>query len=239
VIAFGCYYKLRSAAKGNALANRTCKPHACDHKLFTTPELYFAVNYAPRPDSPAYAKVLCENTDPGKAIAAYLSPFDAMLDAAYFSEPGKLYHVIPAYLFDPTEFIEEHGGRLIIDLHVGWAAHDGQLLLRRRGQLARYSAVQEQSIPAESMHNIEFAVERKTLDALDRFHEHAGLFAYRETYGHVLTWDEQRRQRAVAKAIQMIPGTVRDLDECKQRALYDPESEQWHFVPSTFPDDQE
>jgi hypothetical protein len=221
------------------LANKIHKQYACGHRLFTTPDLYFAVRYEPQPDCPKYAKVLCENTESGKAIAAFLSPFDALLSAAYFSEPGKIYHVISAHMFDPTEHIDDQGGRLVINVHVGWAAHESQLLLRNRGQLASYHTVQEQSVSPEDMHHIEFVVARETLDDLHHFYELAGLFAYREIFASAITWNEQRRHRAVAKAIQTVPGTVRDVEDCDQLALYDPEGERWHFVPSTLPDDKD
>jgi hypothetical protein len=229
----------RPGVRGNALANKTHKPYACGHKLFTTPDLYFAVCYEPQPDCPKHAKVLCENTESGKAIAAFLSPFDALLSAAYISEPGKIFHVIPGHMFGPTEHIDDHEGRLVINLHVGWAAHDGQLLLRHGGQLASYHTVQEQSVSPENRHHIEFVVERETLDDLHHFYELAGLFAYRETFTSVRTWNEQQVHRAVAKAIQTIPGTVRDVEDCNQLALYDPEGERWHFVPSTLPADHD
>jgi hypothetical protein len=182
--------------------------------------------------------VLCEHTeDGGKAINAYLSAFDAMLDAAYASTPGTPYHVVPAYKFDPAAFIAAHDDRLVVNVHLAWAAHGQRLILRRKGQLAACSTLQVLAAPAKKMHRIEFAIEKDILDVVDRLHEHAGLFAYREAHEQVWGWGEERRHRAVAKAIQTIPGTVDSEAQCDQLALYDAEFEQWHFLPRALLDD--
>jgi hypothetical protein len=47
-----------------------------------------------------------------------------------------------------------------------------------------------------------------------------------------MEWPEERRHRAIAAAIQRIPGTAPAGSECNQIALYDSEFEQWHFVSS-------
>ena len=207
------------------MASETPKPQICGQKFFTSPDPYFAVHYVPRPSCPDWAKVLCESAEDGAAIAAYLSPLDAMVDAAYFSTPGKPYHIIHATQFDPTDFIEAHSGRLIINLHTPWVARNRHLVLRHQGQLAGYAAVQEQSVSATHIHHIEFVIERETLDVIDRIHQLAELFAYHENFAHILSWDERQRHRAVAKAIQMIPRTLPSSSECDQLALYVPEGE--------------
>jgi len=195
------------------------------------------VSYQPQPDSPNSVDVLCDNTGRGKAIAAYLSPFDAMIDAAQSSRPGRLYHVVPAHEFDPSEFIADHDNQLRLALHLGWAALDQKLILRPRGEPAACSTMQEQHVLAEDLDHIEFNIKKAISDAFDRLREHAGLFTYRETFRDILGWSEQRRHQAVAKAIVSIPGTLSSFTDWNRVALYDPEFEQWHFVSSTLLDD--
>jgi len=210
---------------------------SCGHVFFPEPTLYLAVNYQLRPSEPDWANVLCEGSGDSQAIRAFLSPFDAMLEAAYASSPGKPYHVVPAHQYVPSGFLADHNGRLALDIQFGWPAHDGALICRRNGSLAACCKHQEQHVPPERAHHIAVKVDADTLTAIERVHENAGLFAYKEAFSRVIGWAEEHRHRAIATAIQKIPGTVPSGSECNQIALYDPEFEQWHFVPSTLLDD--
>lgn len=203
----------------------------------TTPNLYVSVRYTPQPGQPDAVRISCESTENGDAISTFLSPLDAMIDAVYCTKPGETFHVIPASRFDPGEFIRNCGGMLRIVVHLGWAAHDRKLVLRHRGTPA--SAAEEASFPVNNTSRVEITVPQDILAAIDRLHEHAGLFDYREPHGQIMHWDEQRRHQAVAKAIHSIPDTVPSGSECTQIALYDPEGEQWHFVPIALLDDEE
>jgi hypothetical protein len=157
-----------------ALKNGASSGPACGQVLFPDPSLYVAINHEPRPDDPDWVNVLCEGSADEKAIRAYLSPFDALLDAAYSSKPGKPYHVVPAYQFVPTAFVDDHNGRLALDIHLGWPACDGALISRRNGSPAAWCAYQERHVDPEEGNNIAFSVDRETLEAIDRLSEHAG-----------------------------------------------------------------
>jgi hypothetical protein len=209
-------------------------PCTCGIKLDTKPHLYVQVRYEPQPGEPDYVRIRCENTRLGKAIAAYLSPFDAMVDAAYFSAPGQLYHVIPIHHFDPSEFIRDQENKLTIGLHVAWGAYDRKLIPRNKGQLSSF--LETESFAVNDINYVELDVPCKTLQLMDRVHEYAGLHAYREAYQPLLDWNEMQRHQAVAKAIQSIPGTCQWDSDVNQLALYDPEAEQWHFVPTSLLD---
>lgn len=162
---------------------------------------------------------------------AYLSPFDALVDASFSSRPGTTYHVLHAAEFDPRDMVQDSGGKLFVDLHCGWAASDGRIVVRRRGSLASLCLSQELSVPIEQMHAIDLAIDQDALDTVERLREHAGLFAYREAYVLPRHWTERERHQAVAAAIQRIPGRASVDAEINQAALYDPEAQQWHFVP--------
>jgi len=94
-----------------------------------------------------------------------------------------------------------------------------------------------QHAPPERAHHIVVKVDADTLIAIERIHENAGLFGYKEAFSRVIGWAEERRHCAIATAIQKIPSTVPSGSGCNQIALYAPEFEQWHFVRSTLLDD--
>lgn len=199
--------------------------------LNPTPYLYLAVNYEPRPGNPNWVNVLCEHTEDGKAISAYLSPLEAMVDAACFSGPGRLYHAICAHEFDPRTFIGDHDGRLAFGLHLAWAAHDGKLIRRPERAFAACRPAQTMLVQPAAMSRIEFHVDTDILETYERIREQAGLFAYGETAKRVVSLDERRKHQMVAQAIQKIPGSCDSDAGCNQLAIYDPEFTQWHFVP--------
>ena len=107
-----------------ALPNTPFRP--CGHVLHTRPALFVLINYAPGEGQPDWCNASCEfveegNADAGSALAVHISPFDALLNAAFVSSPGKPYHVVPAAAFDPRTLIRDGGGKLHINLHCGWA----------------------------------------------------------------------------------------------------------------------
>jgi hypothetical protein len=199
--------------------------------LHPTPHLYLAVNYEPRPGIANWVNVLCELTDEGKAISAYLSPLDAMIDAACFSGPGRIYHAICAHEFDPGTFIGDHEGCLAFAVHLAWAAHSGKLIRRPNMAFAACRPAQAMQIQPTGMSRIEFNVARDILETYERIREQAGLFAHLETSRQIVDLSERRKHQIVAQAIQTIPGACDSDTGCNQLAIYDPDFTQWHFVP--------
>ncbi|MGT2459208.1 hypothetical protein ACU4GI_41340 [Cupriavidus basilensis] len=208
----------------------------CGHVLHTRPALFVLVNYAPREGQPDWCNASCEfleegNADAGSALAVHISPFDALLNAAFVSSPGKPYQVVHAAAFDPRTLIRDSGGKLHINLHCGWAASDGRIVVRRKGALASVCMVQTEEIPPARRDAIDLEVDRSGIARYERLREHAGLFAHADSHCLLETWTEQQRHQAVALAIQRMPGTVSVGAQVNQVALYDPEAAQWHFVP--------
>ncbi|WP_420992289.1 hypothetical protein ACKI2N_030585 [Cupriavidus sp. 30B13] len=217
-----------------AQPNPSSRP--CGHVLHTRPDLFLLVNYAPRRGEPNWCNALCEfveegNADAGDALSVYISPFDALVDAAFTSRPGKPYHVVPADTFDPRTLIRHSGGKLHVNLHCGWAASDGRIVVRRKGALASVCLMQSEDIPDARLQAIDLEIGREGLARYERLREHAGLFAHADSHRLPETWTEQQRHQAVGQAIQRMPGTVPVGAEVNQVALYDPEAAQWHFVP--------
>jgi hypothetical protein len=202
--------------------------------FFPTPDLYFAVHYEPRPDCKNWVNVLCEGHPEGKAICAFLSPIDAMLEAVCSSKPGKRFEAIPARKFEPSIFIQDHQGRLALDVHLGWPARDGQLIARPSGKPASCAAYHEMQVPPEHASHIVFTLQDDTLTAMDQLFQSAGLFAYKETFATVHNWPRARRDKVVTHAIRKAWPLAPAGTELNQVALFDPEAEQWHFV-STAP----
>ncbi len=153
-----------------------------------------------------------------------------MLEAIFASKRSKRYYAIPASGFVPTTFIEENNGRLALDVHLGWPARDGQLIARGNGKPVACAAYHEMLVPAEHAQHIAFELERGILALLDELYMSAGLFAYRETFDTTMDWPETRRNRAVTAAVQKMGSLAPMGTEYNQMALYDAESEQWHFV---------
>ncbi|MDF3833617.1 hypothetical protein P3W85_11750 [Cupriavidus basilensis] len=208
----------------------------CGHVLHTRPALFVLVNYAPMEGQPSWRNASCEfmeegNADAGAALSVHISPFDALLNAAFISEPGKPYHIANAASFDPRTLICDSGGKLHINLHCGWAASHGRIIVRRKGSLASVCMVQTEEIPEARLNAIDVAIDQDGIARYERLREHAGLFAHADSHCLQQTWTEQHRHRAVALAIRRMPGTVSVGAEINQVALYDPEAARWHFVP--------
>lgn len=211
-------------------------PRACGHVLHTEPDLYVLISYQPRDGEPNYCRASCEYVDGdnparGDGLAVHLSLFDAYLNATFISKPGESFHPIHAVEFDPRELIRNNRGQFHTFLHCGWAAHDGQLVMRRKGNLASLYGLSTSAVAPEVMAAIDLMIDKNDLAAYDRMREKAGLFAHAESHAAFLKLDERRRQQAVALAIQRIPGTVDVDQEINQMAIYDPEAAQWHFLP--------
>ncbi|KVP97080.1 hypothetical protein WJ97_14310 [Burkholderia ubonensis] len=176
--------------------------------------------------------MLCERHSEGKAICVYLSPIDAMLEAIFSSRPGKRFEVIPARKFDPSVFINDNQGRLALDVHLGWFARDGQLIARPSGKPVACAVHHEILVHPEHAHHVAFTFEADTMAILERLYRSAGLVAYKETFAMAQGWPRARRDRIVSNSIRKVSTFAPAGTEYNQVALFDPEFEQWHFVPT-------
>jgi hypothetical protein len=207
----------------------------CGHVLHTRPHLHLVVD-DPSPVGtergavPRFDQVRARHGVIGHAPAMYLSPFDAWLDATLASRSGMRYTVCVAREYDPRESILTHGGRLLVSLHCAWAACDGKLL-SGHVSLTGLRHVQVLEVSHDRMSAIDLVVDRTVLETIERLHEHAGLFAFRDTYRMVSAWSTAERQQALSVALRKLPSSALPGSTINEAALYDPEGCAWHFVP--------
>ncbi len=79
-----------------------------------------------------------------------------------------------------------------------------------------------------------FEIDAKAMGQIDRLHERAGLFAWRETYRDFARADLRDVQGALVHALESMPVALgsRDIAQCNELALFDAEFGLWHFIPS-------
>jgi hypothetical protein len=99
------------------------------------------------------------------------------------------------------------------------------------GELVGYMMLQTLEVAPAEAENIEFILSAENRKSVDLFHEKAGLFAYAETLGSCMKWDDQRPDQEVSLAVQNVPATCEASGaDINQVAVYDLEAKQWHFV---------
>lgn len=177
-------------------------------------------------DRAGQRRVARERTASGLAVACFLSPVDALIEAERFRQMGLCYRVTTAVSLPQDTFKDADGRGLIADVHLGWPVLNRCLLTRPSGALGGYARV---------MHHwarepLSFEFDEQVLAEVGRPHEWAGLFAWRETLDDMRAWSALRLMRVAQRALASIELTQIDAT-CYQVALFDPEAERWHFVP--------
>lgn len=166
----------------------------------------------------------------GKAITCFLTPFEAMIEAAHFTRLGKPCRVMSASDLSLHMFRDFDGSGLIADIHLVWPAKSGRFVLRPSGRLAGYFRVMHHRASDPLM----FEVDHVTLAEYAKFRELAGLYAWQETSEEFLNWPPERRFTVIEYALDSIGSIKRSgkgTSDCEKIALFDPEVGQWHFVP--------
>jgi hypothetical protein len=191
--------------------------------FFVSPPAWVLVNEA----ATGELRVATESDDERRAILCFLSPLNALVEAARFSQLGRAYHVMPAAQLDGELFQDADGRGLLACVHLGWPTQDGRILLRSGGAFGRYA----RTVHVWANDPAWFEVDPATLAALDDLHERAGLFAWRETYHAIRKWDWARLYETAGLAIHTAPvTTVDDASISDGVGLFDPEFGQWHVV---------
>ncbi|HEM7901571.1 TPA: hypothetical protein U2L33_005698 [Burkholderia cenocepacia] len=195
----------------------------------------FALTTPTREDT---ASVVADATRWGPAVRCFLSPFDALLDSLFLRrlDPNAIEAVVRSNRLPPEIFYSSWLRQRPLVLHVAWLAHGQRLVTADDGRLIRIA--REQSAQWRVRHGIPetMSIESGTWAVLDRLHEQAGLFAWRDTLEISRRWldtpatAEAALHRAVA-ALGSIEPIVVPADRAEQLALYDPEAGCWHFVP--------
>jgi hypothetical protein len=167
-------------------------------------------------------------TELGRAVTCFLSPFDAMIEAAHFVRRGYSHQVMAASEIEESLFRDADGRGLISDIHLGWSALDSRILARPDGAFGRGCRLMHHW----AVDPAEFEVDGITLTEYSRFRELAGLYAWQEPATDILGSTDARRQMLAECAIESIERMRAEPKDCRQLALFDPEFE-WHFVPYT------
>ncbi|MGF6606391.1 hypothetical protein OKW45_001291 [Paraburkholderia sp. WSM4175] len=178
-------------------------------------------------DAGGELRVATESAGEGRAILCFLSPLDALIETARFAQLGETYHVAPAAHFDGGLFRDADGRGLVACIHAGWPTQGGRILLRPGGALGRYA----RTIRIWANDPPWFEVDPATIEMIDRLHEQAGLFAWRETLSAIHEWDAARLREAAGLALRTAAGAVVAAPStCDGIGLFDPEFGQWHCV---------
>ncbi|MCG5077530.1 hypothetical protein [Paraburkholderia tagetis] len=173
-------------------------------------------------------QVAASRTKAGPAVSCFLSPLHAMLELMYWACRGRQYEIHHASLIDPKVFINADRTALVAELRIGWPAHDGKIVMQSGESTATCAKLMVHS--AEFGPPPFFELDAETLDQVERMHERAGMFAWRETYPDMLQWEQARLNWAVKRAVETMEIGSADKMDCTKAALFDPEFGQWHFV---------
>lgn len=195
-----------------------------EHRPFFADLPAYVLTFA---DAKGDRRIVTEKTACGRAILCSLSPVDALIEVLRFSKIGQRFDVMPAQMVPQDAFRDADGHGLIAEVHLGWPVVGGRLLLRPGGALGGYSRM---------MHHwahepLQFEFDALALAEVTRLHERAGLYAWREALDHVRGWNPRRLVCVVAHALASIELSRHSEGQAGQVALFDPEAEQWHFVP--------
>ncbi|EDZ97649.1 conserved hypothetical protein [Burkholderia sp. H160] len=176
--------------------------------------------------------VSSDMTGDGETLGCYVNSVVALVDATQMARAGRPgFGCGDAGTFDRHLFRSRDGKNLVADIRVGWPVYRRKIILRPGLGFASVTKRLRQRLPDGGM-PLSFEVDENAFAWLDGIHERAGLYAWRETARAVLSWKADRVAQAACRALKLIEITVCDASLCDEVALFDPESEQWHFVPA-------
>jgi hypothetical protein len=171
-------------------------------------------------------------TDDGETPGCYVNTVTALVDATQMARAGRPgFGCGDASTLDRHLFCSRDGKYLIADIRVGWPVYRRKIILRPGLGFASVTKRLRQGLPVGGV-SPSFEVDENTFAWLDAIHERAGLYAWRETARAVHLWNADRVVQLACRALESIDVTVCDASLCDEVALFDPESEQWHFVPA-------
>jgi hypothetical protein len=176
--------------------------------------------------------VLGDITSDGETLGCYANPITALVDAEQLARAGRSgFGYGDAGSLDRHLFRSRDGKNLVADIRVGWPVHRRKIILRPGLGFASVTKRLRQRLPVDGTCP-SFEMDEDAFAWLDAIHERAGLYAWRETARAVHSWTADRVTQAACRALESIEVTVCDASLCEEVALFDPESEQWHFVPA-------
>jgi hypothetical protein len=169
--------------------------------------------------------VATESDDEGRAILCFLSPLDALIEAARFTQLGQAYHVMLAACLDGCLFRDATGAGWLRAFTPDGRPRTDAFCCAQAGRWAASPGRYTADGPPW------FEVDPATIEMIDGLHERAGLFAWRETHSAIYELDAARLREAAGLALRTASVTVvADTSNCDGVGLFDPEFGQWHCV---------
>ncbi|MBN3788748.1 hypothetical protein [Burkholderia sp. Ac-20353] len=214
-------------------------PSPCAHRtrtLHSDRDLYLICRNEPKPGNENWATVVCEQDDRGKAIGAYISPFDAMIDARLQQSDSRLYRVLPSTSFDVGNFINDHNNQLAVSFQIAWIANNGHILLRPSGRFTACSIIERSRID-DGQNSIHFAIPKLASEMHARLLDIAGASSWQDSIDEFKSLPTLQREKLVTEAIQKIPGTRSGDHQHNELAFYELNKKQWRFIPLPLFDD--
>ncbi|WP_269509133.1 hypothetical protein [Burkholderia sp. IMCC1007] len=203
--------------------------------LHSDRDLYFLCRNEPKPHNDKWATVSCEIDEFGKAVRAYFSPLDAMIDAFFHSNSTGRYRAIPSAIFDLSDLIADHDNQLAVSFQVAWAAHANQILLRPSGKLAACSIAK-----CCQINDDESAIYFPSPGLAQKLHkrllEISGIEGWEKSVNEFKSLPSLKRDEIAINAIRRIPATCSGR-ACDELVLYDLNAGQWKFSPYSLVED--
>ena len=180
------------------------------------------------PEADGELRVASEITEQGVAVLTFAAMFDAVIEVTHRSRLGGTYVFERADHINPFQFLDRRGKGFVTDVRLGWPARDGRILLRSSGAFAGCSRLMWHPEPK----GLAFEFDADILDEYSRLREMAGLYAWQETDAEIRrTWHEGHVIALAQRAVELVEVTEGDGKDFNQLAFFDPEFEQWHYVP--------
>lgn len=173
------------------------------------------------------------NCRTGGGLLCFQSLIDAHIEGILGAKPGQDYWAMDASNLGHEKFLTKDCSFVAVQ-HLAWPTLEGRLLLNPNG--SPYGCVEVASTPAEAgLTYFKSELSAVARSNLDRLRESAGLFAWRETSDATLTWCWERVREVAERAVRSARAMTRSEDltiDNLELGLFNPESEQWHFVPN-------
>ncbi|MFP3569723.1 hypothetical protein [Paraburkholderia sp. SIMBA_030] len=201
------------------------------HRFFTAPKTWLLKIER----EPGVLDFALEVLPEGKALVCFQSPVDAHIEGLLRARPDMRYYVTEAWAAHETWFLREPG-LLMAFLHLAWVGQSGRMLLRPSGTPCRYFRSLRKSVEGEGPFT--FEVDAGSLEVVDRLHEQAGLFAWRETVSHETSRAARMQMQELERHRELVDQAVRSARVItrpesrpgEELMLFDPKFRQWHTV---------
>lgn len=198
--------------------------------LHSSLTLYVLAERRPTPINPDWVDVGCLNKNGAVGMMAYLSPLDALLDAAVRNHGGARFEVQPFEAIDPRPFITSHDNWLTVYLAYGFAARGKSLVVGYRGHVQALTTCTHFHIPTETIDHFHLSFSDELIGYINAIHRSAGISDFGRIAEEQAETSLQQLNQQAKEAAGRIKQTVIGHDNISHCALYDPVEQQWCFA---------